>query len=227
MKVIWKDNGFFWEHNAPQGSDDWKEVRKGRTNSSNSGAMGEKSNFQTAEETGEIIAGVKESVFSEKSIEAMAHGTKFEGPGRDWYEKKYKCKVLERGLCVPKHDITIGASVDGDIVGTGGILEIKCPSSMYYPILNYLENIKNGWKPPQGYHEHIWKTHFCQMQHGMYVLNKQWCDYIVYCTSTSQIFTQRINFDSEFWEQHYSIIKKNYKLYVQPNISGTSYPISP
>ena len=227
MSSSWKDCGVFWEHSAPQGTEEWKNARKGRINSSNSGSMSGQNNFKTPEEAGKIIAGVEEDNFSQKSIEVMAHGTKYEPYARNWYEKKYNCKATERGLCVSKYDITIGASVDGDIIGTDKIIEIKSPQKMYTPILNYLENIDHGWKPEKNYVDHIWKSHFCQIQHAMFVLDKKYCDYIVYCTSTSQIFTQRIKFDPDFWKQHYLKIKENYKLYVQPYLAGTPYPIIP
>lgn len=227
---IWKDCGNYWEHNALQGSEEWKNVRIGKVGSSKSGGFGgQTEHFKNGspEEIGLIISGAKELIFDEKNIEYMAHGTKNENIARTWYEKTYNCKVLERGFCVPKFDLErIGASVDGEIIGTEGILEIKCPQKMYHPILFYTESIKRGWEPPKNYYEHIWNAHLSQCMHGMAVLGKKWCDYIVYSTSDSQIFVQRIYFDSNYWDKHYSIIKQNYENFIKPYLKP-GYPIIP
>ena len=220
---MWKDRGHYYEHCEKQGTEKWKDARVGRINSSNSGAMADKSRFKSAEETGKIIAGVVEDNFTPEAIERMNKGTLYEPTARKWYEKNNKCKALERGLCVLKSDITIGASVDGDVLNSDGIIEIKCPQKMYRPILTYLENVEHGWKPEKGYHDHIWETHYCQMQHGMFVLNKKWCDYIVYCVESSQVFTQRVDFNPEYWKEHHSVIKNNYNKYVYPYLKN-GYP---
>jgi len=81
-----------------------------------------------------------------------------------------------------------------------------------------------GWKPPKNYTDHIWDAHYTQCQHGMAVLGKKWCDYIVYCNY--QIFKQRIVFDPKYWENHYSTIKKNYEIYIRPYLKN-GYPIVP
>ena len=221
----WKDCGDYWEYLAPQGSEKWKNARIGRINTSDSGAMAGESNFKTAEQTGKIIAGLDHV----EDNAAMQHGHKYEPYARNWYMKKYNCKVIERGLCVCKYDTEIGASVDGEVLDKDNdkIIEIKCPQKMYKPIQNYIDNLSRGWKPEKNYVGHIWKTHYSQMQHALFVLKKKSCDYIVYCTSTSQIFTQRIEFDPEFWREHYLKIKQNYELHVKPYILETEYPISP
>jgi len=221
---MWKDRGHYYEHSGKQGTEEWKEARIGRINSSNSRAMTGKSNFKTAEETGKIIAGIKIEEFTPEAIERMNHGTKMESPVRTWYEKTNNCKAVERGLCVLKSDIRIGASVDGDVLNSDVIIEIKCPVKMYRPILTYLENVDHGWKPEKGYHDHIWDSHFCQMQHGLFVLNKKFCDYIVYCSESSQVYTQRIEFDPVFWKDHYSILDTNYKKYIYPYLKP-GYPL--
>jgi len=225
---VWLDRGRYWEHMAKQGTQAWKDVRKGRITSSNSGALAGKSTFKTAEETGEIISGIKEEVFSEKNIQFMEHGHRFEEKARTWYEDTYKCKVLERGLCVLKSDIRIGASVDGDIINDFGCIEIKCPQKMYNSILIYMDNISNGWKPPHNnFYDHIFPTHLAQCMQACYVLGKKYCVYIVYCVSSGQVFTQKINFCEKWWNEHYLLLNKNYNQYVLPHLKGTSYPLIP
>lgn len=223
---MWVDRGSYYENVAHQGSPKWLEARKGRVNGSNTGGLAGKSSFKSVEETGKIIAGVIEEQFKQKNIDAMAHGHKFEKIAREWYEKKYNCKVIERGLAVCKTDYRIGVSIDGEIVGQEGILEIKAPLKLWKPILQYMDAKSSGWKPPANYHDHIWESHYCQMQQGMFILKKKYCDYIVYSTEDRQVFTQRIFFDPVYWNNHYSIIKQNYELYVKPHLEDT-YPLSP
>ena len=91
---VWVDCGDFYEHKAPQGSDEWKEARCGRINSSNSGALANKSKFKNAEDTGKIIAGVEFDNFTELQLENMNYGTVHESSGRIWYENNYKRKVI-------------------------------------------------------------------------------------------------------------------------------------
>jgi putative phage-type endonuclease len=218
----WVDHGNYWEHKAPQGTQEWLDVRVGRITTSVSGAMSGVSNFKSPEEQGLIIANVKREEFSKKSIAAMDHGTKTEPIARDWYANMTGYTIVERGLIVPKWDLKLGASVDGDIVGTDGIIEIKCPLKMYGPLKKYMDMVKSGWKPKEGYYDHIWKTHLAQMQHAMRVMGKKWCTYIVYSTYDGSVFTQKIPFDPIYWEKHYKTIMKNYEKYIKPHISDNS-----
>ncbi len=222
----WIDHGSYWESKAPQGDQEWLDVRFGRTTGSISAAMANRSRFKTAEEQGKIIAGVVEEYFTEAELERMGHGTDTESTVRNWYAQYSKQRIEERGLIVPKSDPTIGASIDGDIVGTDTIIEIKCPLTMYYPLRQYMDQMSTGWVPRPDYFKHIYPTHFAQMQHGMAVMGKKHCIYIVYCTTDSKVFTQKIPFDPVYWSQHYKKIKENYKKYVEPYLDGR-YPIMP
>lgn len=190
MPSDWTDCGYYWVNNAPQGSDRWHSLRNRITASKFSCVKQD-----NLEELAKSIVNPNKYFVNE----AMQHGIITEPIAREWYIKKYNCQVREVGLAVPKWNPNIGASLDGDIVGTKGIIEIKCPQRMYRPINEYLEKIKQGWKPPTGYHEHIWDSHYDQMQGGMAICNKEWCDYIVYCTSENKVFVQRVLFDPKYW----------------------------
>ena len=222
----WIDHGDYWEFSAPQGDPKWLEVRLGRTTTSVSGAMANRSRFKTAEEQGKIIAGVETEHFTKEQLDHMGHGTNTEPEARDWYIALSKYTIVERGLIVPKWDLRLGASVDGDILGTEGIIEIKCPVKMYWPLEQYLDQQKAGWKPYKGYYKHLWKSHFDQIQHACAVMGKKWCIYIVYCTTDRKIFTQKIPFEPEYWAEHYKTITESYGKYVEPHLDGT-YPILP
>jgi predicted phage-related endonuclease len=225
--MTWVDHGKYWELTAPQGTDLWKEGRERRVTTSVSGALAGRSKFKTPEEQGLIIAGLKEEIFTEEQLELMGHGTKLEPEARKWCIQYLNKNIVEKGLIVPKFDPFLGASIDGDIEGTDGIIEIKCPKWMYGPLSQYMDQKTIGkWTPPPGYYKHIWPTHYDQIQHALAVTGKNWCMYIVYSTSDKKIFTQKIPFDPKYWESHYKILRENYKKYVAPHLNGT-LPLMP
>lgn len=154
-----------------------------------------------------VAAAIASQLDESKSNKAMEHGNEFEPVAREWYEETYGVEVVECNLCVPKWDRRIGSSPDG-LVGDDGCIEIKCPDGkMYAQLLNY-------WyaKPKPDGANHIFISHYLQMQLTMRVLNRKWCDYIVmYYPNEEQeddecyepmIFEQRIYFDEEYWEKN-------------------------
>lgn len=208
MASDWRDCGSYWVNNAPQGSERWHALRNRITASKFHNTK--RDNLQ---ELAQSIVQPKQHAPNE----AMQHGIITEPLARDWYQRNYHCQVVEVGLAVPKWDTNIGASLDGDVVGTDGIIEIKCPQKMYAPIEEYLAKVKQGWKPPFGYHEHIWHSHYDQMQGGMAICNKKWCDYIVYCTPENKVFVDRIPFNRSYWDNElYPRLFHFNKEYLQP-----------
>lgn len=204
--IKWIEKDTYWLSTNPQGTDDWLGDRIGRVTMSKLGASVGHSSFPrdlTSEEridrTAMIISGQLKEEFSQNSLDIMSHGTVVEPYARDWHANKNGYTIVEHGLAVPKWNKYLGASVDGDIVGTDGIIEIKAPKKMYYPLDNYTESINHGWQPPKYYHKHIWTTHYDQMQGNMAVFGKSWCDYIVYCTPEDRVFTQRVLFNPKYW----------------------------
>jgi putative phage-type endonuclease len=94
---------------------------------------------------------------------AMQWGIDHEDEARESYELQTFNLVKKCGIFVMNDWVC--ASPDG-IVGTGGLLEIKCPqgnTQMYYLSNNEL---------PDTY---FWQVHF-----QMYVAEKQWCDFFSY-----------------------------------------------
>lgn len=149
------------------------------------------------------IAGLSEKIFSDEAVKNMKHGSEQEQNARIWYENKYDVKVEEVGLAVPKWNFHLGSSVDGIVEGMNGIIEIKCPArGVYQPLKDYVKLVESGWKPSKPlYHDHIYTSHYDQMQGGMAILQKDWCDYIVYSTSDSQVYCERILFNKKYWDE--------------------------
>lgn len=195
----WTDRGDFWLNLAPQGSPKWHAARKNRLTASNFGAAIGHSSYSTPMEVVMDITGIKDKTFTASSKIAMEHGVLTEPVARDWYCQSRGVKVNEVGLAVPKWEPRIGASIDGDIEGTEGIIEVKSPKTMYKPLVTHYARLQTGWVPPPFYHSHIWDSHYGQMQGSMAVTGKKWCDYIVYATESGKAYVERVQFDSSYW----------------------------
>lgn len=237
----WIDKGVYWLYDADQKDPDWHLVRKGRPSGSNCGYLIGHGNpqFGSKEDTVLEIVGKKEKVFDQRQRENMDHGVREEPIARDWYSETRKCRVEELGFVIPKWDMSIGVSVDGVIYDSSenkdemsekmsdGMIEIKCPKKMYYPLAKYIEQQKNNNSKEDDF-SHIWKTHYDQMQLGMAVLGKKWCDYVVYCSPENSSFVQRIPFDYNYWKiEMYDKLKCIIQEEINPLLVGTNYPLMP
>ena len=67
---------------------------------------------------------------------------------------------------------------------TSGMIEIKCPENMYSKLKIHQLKKENHWVPDRFYHQHIYTTHYDQMQGCMALTKKAWCDYVVFCSPT-------------------------------------------
>ena len=128
----------------------------------------------------------------------MEHGKITEPIAREWYEHKYNLKVKSMGFAIPKWQNLLGCSPDG-LVDEDGLLEIKCPQKMYPKLEEYLYCLQNGCQPYPYYHEHIIPSHYDQIQGEMGILNKKWCDYVIFDTYNNKCNVERIPFAEEYW----------------------------
>jgi hypothetical protein len=231
----WKDCGKYWLYDTDQRDPDWLLVRLGRPSGSSCGSLIGHSIFSTPDETAATIAGVKKKDFTPQQIEVMDHGTKMEPFARDWYTSTNKVEVEELGFVIPKFDPEIGVSVDGDVIGTDGMIEIKAPKKMYNPLKSYMAKQSFGIIPsgvgrnsmPLEF-SHIWQTHYDQMQLGMAILDKKWCDYIVYCADENCVFNQRIPFNESYWRNvMYPAIRSAIDHKIKPYLAGSVIPLMP
>lgn len=168
-----------------------------------------------------IILGKEDK--SENSRRVMDLGTKNEGAARDKYISWRKVSCEEIGYAVSKIHPKIGVSIDGDVreldgTPTEGIVEIKSPERMYEPIKNHITSVafinKHIGKIPKTNkamktwklkiyekdYSYIWQTHYDQMQLGMGILGKLWCDYIV-DSLDGFTFIKRVYFNQEYWDK--------------------------
>lgn len=191
----WSEKETFWILQVKQRSNEWYRARYGRcTTSLFSACIGE-SPYMTPDKALRVI---KQEEEPEMNF-AMQQGINLEPEARRQYENVRRTTVQEIGLAVPKWNVYIAASTDG-LVDEDGIIEIKCPVK-YHRNLELLRNSTDfkGLIDP---------VHYLQMQGGMAILNRQWCDYIVYYKDRKKMFIYRVPFDQEYWNEKYQKIKQ-------------------
>jgi putative phage-type endonuclease len=195
---FWVEHDNYYISLAAQGTNIWKSHRFNRLTASNfASALGLGPTYPNSSpmDIALDITGIKPKTFSSFSVHVMAHGTLKEPIARKWYENTYGVTVDELGVVIPKSEIRIGASLDGSIRGTNGMIEIKCPKKMY-PKLNShnSDNINDIF-----YHDHISEHHYAQMQGGMEICDKDYCEYIVFATDSNQAYVERVLRNKEYW----------------------------
>lgn len=224
----WIDRGTYWLNSAPQGTPIWHGAREYRLTASNFAyAVGWCPDKCTPDVIADDITGIQKREFSEESKLVMRIGSETEPLARRWYEKSRGILVQEVGLAVPKWNTRIGASLDGEIPGTKGSIEIKCPLEMYKPLMAHMERVAQGWRPPPFYYDHIWPSHVAQMQGGMAITGKEWCDYIVFCPLRDgrlsrplqdKVFVGRLDFDQKYWDTLHEQINEFIETKLNPRI---------
>ncbi len=185
---MWIDKGNYWLSTEPQGTEKWLKQRLGRITASQAySAIGYTERF------------LHDKMNPKPPNDFMIHGTVTEPEARDWYISRTGVQVEEVGIAVPKWNIRLGASADG-LTSDGGIIEIKCPQSMYKNIVNYLKGPVGDMTDPNEVKKLVKPDHYAQIQLNLVVYERPWCDYIVYCTPENMAFTCRVPFDFEYCE---------------------------
>ena len=198
----WVDRGNYFLSNHPQGSAPWFFCRCFRLTASSMGAAADMNKFENKYQLALTLTKILIKEFPPDAKIRMAHGTKMEPVARDKYlAVRPGTQVEELGLAVPKWDSRIGASVDGDVLNSRGIIEIKCPMKMYWPMKKFYERCKDqGYQPSLLEHDHITDYYYVQMQANMKILEKDWCDYIIFATDDNKMCINRVAFNPDFWD---------------------------
>jgi predicted phage-related endonuclease len=161
-------NNNFTVIDAPQRSDGWFAARAGRATGSRAAALlariksGEAAarrdyRMQLAVErlTGRPMA-------NDFTSAEMQRGTDLEPVARARYEAETGSLVTETGF-LQHNDLLAGCSLDADIDGFTGILEIKCPKSTTH--IGYLQD----GKMPSDY--------LPQITHNLWITGAEWADF--------------------------------------------------
>lgn len=119
---------------------------------------------------------------------AMRRGSELEPHARFAYECETGYLASESGICVSECD-RFAYSSDG-LVDDDGMIEIKCPASP--------TKIGAIWSSP----ETAASEYIDQIQGGMWITGRKWCDFIMYCPWLEPVgkdlFIQRISRDEDY-----------------------------
>lgn len=184
-----------------QRTDEWHSVRAGKiTASSFHTLLGNSETKKTLllKITAERITGkCIEDNYTNGDIE---RGVELEDEARSKYQEETFNLVEEIGFA--ELDEYVGCSPDG-LVGDDGLIEIKCPRET-----TFLSQVISGRIKPE---------YITQMQFNMYVLNRKWCDYVMY-SETLGLFVKRVDRDDKLIEEIKTCIEECKKA-IQENIS--------
>ena len=174
-----------------QGTEEWFTIRIGKVTASRvadviaktkTGYSASRDNYM-AQLVCERLTGQKGESFSNA---VMQHGTETEPLARLSYEVATNVLVDEVGF-VPHPSIEMaGASPDG-LVGTDGLLEIKCPNTA-----THIETLLSESVPGK---------YNTQMQFQMACTGRQWCDFVSFdnrLPEELQLFVKRVPRDTVF-----------------------------
>ena len=166
-------------HTMSQRSKEWFAVRLGKITGTSFPTManGQKATIETLcmKTAAERITGASsEDSYTNSTMEA---GFEAEALARQTYETTTLTHVEEVGFL--ELDEFIGVSPDG-LIGDEGLVEIKCP--MAHTHLKYLTSKGKAWRA------YKW-----QIQGGLYVGSREWCDFASFCPSfppASQLYVE-------------------------------------
>lgn len=157
--------------NSEQGTQEWFESRLGKATGSHfsdvlakvkSGEATTRANYRVrlALET----ANGKRADDDSFTSKAMADGTAREPIARDLYEFARGEAVEQVGFCL--HDrLRCGVSPDG-LVGSSGLIEIKCPTQKVH-----YEYLLRSNEPPE---------YRAQIMGQLWVTEREWCDFVTF-----------------------------------------------
>lgn len=172
-----------------QNSDEWFAARLGRATASRfydvmttirSGEPAARKNYR-AELAAERLTGARQDSFTSS---AMIWGTETEPLARLRYSLATGNEVEECGFFAHE-TIMAGASPDG-LIGTDGLLEIKCPNSA-----THIATLRKQDVPYQYY----W-----QVMGQIWITGRDWCDFVSFdprMPPNAQLFIKRVFRDEE------------------------------
>jgi putative phage-type endonuclease len=171
-----------------QGSEEWHAVRLGKVTASRivdvcartkNGWGASRKNYM-AELVVERLTGKRTEGFTN---DAMRWGTEHEPEARAAYQFYANTRVSQVGFVPHPRINNTGASPDG-LVGTDGLVEIKCPNSA-----THIETLQGGSLP---------EKYFLQIQWQLACTGRKWCDFASYdprFPEAMRLFVDRVERD--------------------------------
>ncbi|CAL62439.1 putative phage-related exodeoxyribonuclease [Herminiimonas arsenicoxydans] len=182
--------------NCEQGTEEWHKARCGVITASKfrdavettaKGKPTSKSELYAAQVALERISGLPcDEVFNSWQ---MRRGTELEPKARMEYEARTGNLASESGV-VLTDDRLFGYSTDGEL-NDDGIIEIKCLASAI--------GVLQMWR------DQDLSDYMHQMQGGMWITGKKYCDFVMYAPQLEsvgkQLYTQRVERDEKFIDE--------------------------
>jgi putative phage-type endonuclease len=173
-----------------QRTDDWFAARLGKVTASRiSDVMAKTKTGYSASRENYMAQLIVERLTNTKaesfSSAAMEWGTNQEPFARAAYEVKTGVLVEEEGFVQHKSIDMAGASPDG-LVGTNGLVEIKCPNTA-----THIDTLLS---------QKIADKYIMQMQFQMACTDRMWCDFVSFdprMPEKNQIFIKRVERDDK------------------------------
>jgi hypothetical protein len=185
MEII--TNIFFSFFNIDQGSEEWLELRLGVATASNFSKLVTSTGKESATLPTYALDLASQKLISEPEdiykSEDMIRGNDLEPEAREAYEQ-YSFNSVDQVSFISCGDY--GYSPDG-LIGDDGLIEIKCPKAATHT--KYLYDNKLPTKYVQ------------QVQGGLMISGRKWCDFISYhpsFTEDKKLFIKRVERDEEF-----------------------------
>jgi putative phage-type endonuclease len=170
---------------CPQHSPEWYQARLGKVTASCfskalAGGQGKTRASYMLQLVAERLTGEPQDTYTNA---AMERGSEVEPAAREYYQLAEDISIEQIGFI--EHDDNIGASPDA-LVGTDGLVEIKCPNST-----THITYILEDRLPP---------TYKAQVQGQLWVAERQWCDFVSYDPRmrSRQYFCVRVYRDEEY-----------------------------
>lgn len=169
-------------------SERWIEERKKRITASNFGKI-----CKARSEAAKIkLAKDLINIGDLSHLPAIQHGVLNEDNAIRLYEEKTNVNVVRSGLKIHKDIGYLAGSPDG-LIGLDGIIEVKCPAT--------IKSINNIFKLTYLHDDgklRISHHYYFQVQGLLEVMNRPWCDFIIYVPNDLKV--ERITRNSNFWK---------------------------
>lgn len=192
----------------------------------------------TASRFGDVV--LRKAAVNEKFIASFVkqgnHTTRYMNMGHDNEANaiaKYKAlrgvEVHPVGLCVNPGAPFLGASPDGLVWDKSnnefGLVEVKTLAKAMEEGLTVQEAIEQRRVPffKEGKLSERHKYYY-QIQGQLGVTGLTWCDLVV--DSGGDIYVERITFDSQVWEDMFSILERFYSTHLEPNENNPVYSVN-
>lgn len=216
---------------SSQRTDDWLTQRKLRVTASNFGVFFKRRYFDPPENLHKLIHSMLNPKFYGK-IPALEYGKEMEATAIQDYVKKTGNQVEETGFWIRCEYPWLGGSPDGIVTdkatGKRGLLEVKCPySAKHLTIREYIIEKKTAYLKNMDGKVYLDKTHnyFYQMQGCMFVVDMEWCDFVV--RTEKDIFVERIVRNNEFIGMMLARLAEFYTRFLLPSLATSCYKLNP